>query len=156
MFTRVLVPFEVPINHVMESLPGVGAKSPNLNLNNDVLQEVRVTYELSKVPLIPPDPSTLPVGGRLGYFHLNWRFLGAHPSVIKTLEFGLQLPLGSVRIPLSRVPLINSHYSSLEKNAVLCQAVSDMLLKGAIQEVRDPSSLAFYSRLFVVAKKTGG
>ena len=139
---------------MVESLPGVGAKS--LKLNNDVLQEVRVTLELSKVPLIPPDPSTLPVGDRLGYFHLNWRFLGAHPSVIKTLEFGLQLPIGSVRIPLSRVPLINSHYSSPEKNAVLCQAVADMLFKGAIQEVRDPSSLAFYSRFFVVAKKTGG
>ena len=150
----VLVPFEVPINHVVESLPGVGARSPDLNLNNDVLQEVRVTLELSKVPLIPPDPSTLPVGGRLGYIHLNWKFLGAHPSVIKTLECGL--PIGPVRIPLSRVPLINSHYSSLEKNIVLCQAVVDMLLKGAVQEVRDSSSLAFYSRLFLVAKKTGG
>ena len=115
-----------------------------------------MTLELSKVPLIPPDPTTLPVGGRLGYFHLNWKFLGAHPSVIKTLEFGLLLPIGSVRIPLSRVPLINSQYSSLEKNLVLCQAVVDMLLKGAIQEVRDSSSLAFYSRLFLVAKKTGG
>ena len=31
-----------------------------------------------------------------------------------------------------------------------------MLLKGAIREVRDSSSLAFYSRLFLVAKKTGG
>ena len=115
-----------------------------------------MTLELSKVPLIPPDPTTLPVGGRLGYFHLNWKFLGAHPSVIKTLELGLQLPVGSVRIPLSRVPLINSQYSSLEKNLVLCQAVVDMLLKGAIQEVRDSTSLAFYSRLFLVAKKTGG
>ena len=115
-----------------------------------------MTLELSKVPLIPPDPTTLPVGGRLGHFHLNWKFLGAHPSVIKTLEFGLQLPIGSVRIPLSRVPLINSQYSSLEKNVVLSQAVVDMLLKGAIQEVRDSSSLAFYSRLFLVAKKTGG
>ena len=108
-----------------------------------------MTLELSKVPLIPPDPTTLPVGGRLGYFHLNWKFLGAHPSVIKTLELGLQLPIGSVRIPLSRVPLINSQYSSLEKNVVLCQAVVDMLLKGAIQEVRDSTSLAFYSRLFL-------
>ena len=52
--------------------------------------------------------------------------------------------------------MINSQYSSLEKNVVLCQAVVDMLLKGAIQEVRDSSSLAFYSRLFLVAKKTGG
>ena len=97
-FRRVLllVPFEVPINHAVESLPGVGAKSPNLNLNNDVLQEVRVPLELFKVLLIPPDPTTFPVGGRLGYFHLNWEFLGAHPSVIKTLEFGLQLPIGSV------------------------------------------------------------
>ena len=34
---------------MVESLPGVGVKSPNLNLNNDVLQEVRVTLELSIV-----------------------------------------------------------------------------------------------------------
>ena len=147
----VLVPFEVPTNHMVESLPGVWVRSPKLNLNNDVLHEVRVTLELSKVPLIPPDPTTLPVGGRLGYFHLNWKFLGPHPSIIKTLEFGLQLPIGPVRIPVSRVPLINSHYSSLEKNIVLFQAVVDMLLKAAIQEVRDSSSLAFYSRLFLVA-----
>ena len=117
---------------MVESLPEVGERNPNLNLNNDVLQEVGVALDLSKVPLIPPDPSILPVGGRLGHFHLNWKFLGALPSVIITLKFGLQLPVGSVRIPLSRVPLINSHYSSPEKNAVLCQAVSDMLLKGAI------------------------
>ena len=59
-FRRVLllVSFELPINHVVQSLPGVGAKSPNLNLNNDVLQEVRVPLELSKVPLIPPDPTS--------------------------------------------------------------------------------------------------
>ena len=52
--------------------------------------------------------------------------------------------------------MINSQYSSLEKNVVLCLAVVDMLLKGAIQEVRDSLSLAFYSILFLVAKKTGG
>ena len=136
----VLVPFEAPADPLVESLPEVGERNPNLNLNlnNDVLQEVGVALDLSKIALIPPDPCTLPVGGRLGHFHLNWKFLGALPSVINTLEFGLQLPVGSVQIPLSRVPLINSHYSSPEKNAVLCQAVSDMLLKGAIQEVKDP------------------
>ena len=142
---------------MVESHPEGGARSLNLSLNlNDVLQGVRVALDLSKVPLIPPDPSTLPVGGWLGHFHLNWKFLGALPSVLKTLEFGLHLPVSSVSIPLSRVPLINSHYSSQEKNAVLCQAVSDMLLKGAIQEVKDPSSLAFYTNLFLLAKKTGG
>ena len=46
----VLVPFKVPINHVVESLPGVGAKSPNRNLNNDVLQEVRVPFGLATAP----------------------------------------------------------------------------------------------------------
>ena len=110
--------FQGPVNLVVESLPGVGERSLNLNLNNDVLQEVGVTLVLSKVPLIPPDPSTMSVGGRLGHFHLNWNFLGAHLSVIKNLEFGHQLPVGSVRIPLSRVPLIGSHYSSSEKNVL--------------------------------------
>ena len=64
---------------MVKSHPEGGAKSLSLNLN-DVLQGVRVALDLSKVPLIPPDHSTLPVGGRLGYFHLNWKFLGAHPQ----------------------------------------------------------------------------
>ena len=50
-----------------------------------------MALDLSKVPLKPPDLSTLPVGGRLGHFHLNWKFLAALPSVINTLEFGLKL-----------------------------------------------------------------
>ena len=91
---------------MVESHPEGGARSLSLSLNlNDVLQGVRVALDLSKVPLIPPDPSTLPVGGQLGHFQLNWKFLGARPSVLKTLEFGLHLPVGSVPIPLSRVPL---------------------------------------------------
>ena len=112
--------------------------------------------DLPKVPLIPPDPEILPVGGRLGYFHPNWLFLGASLSAVKVLEFGLQLPLGQAKIPLSRTPTLNSQYSSPQKNAVLLEAVSDMLLKKAIQKVRDPSSLGFYSRLFLVPKRTGG
>ena len=68
---RVLVLFEDPVNPVVESHPEVGAKSLNLSLNlNDVLQGVRVAFDLSKVPLIPPDPSTLPVRGWLGCYLL--------------------------------------------------------------------------------------
>ena len=88
-FRRVLVLFEDPVNSMVESHPEGGARSLNLSLNlNDVLQGVRVALDLSKVPLIPPDPSTLPVGGRLGHFHLNWKFLGALPSVLKTIDLG--------------------------------------------------------------------
>ena len=71
-------------------------------------------------------------GRSTGVFPSQLKFFGANPSVLRILEFGLQLPVGSIGIPLSTVLLINSHYSSQEKNAVLCQSVSDMLLKRAI------------------------
>ena len=123
---------------MVESLPGVGAKSPNLNLNNDVLQEVRVPLELSKVPLIPPDPTTL--------LSLCYQDPGIWTSTSNRFSSN-----SFIQSSFDKQPVFfpREECSSL-------QAVVDMLLKGAIQEVRDSSSLAFYSRLFLVAKKTGG
>jgi hypothetical protein len=53
------------------------------------------------------------------------------------------------------VPTINSQYSDPLKNSILQQAVLDMLAKHAIEPVVDPGSPGFYSRLFLVPKKTG-
>ena len=51
--------------------------------------------------------------------------------------------------------MINSRYSDPDRNRVLLQAVSDMLGKGAIVPVQLYNSPGFYSRLFLVPKKTG-
>ena len=69
----VLISFEVPVVTMGESLPEVGDRSLNLNLNNHVLQEVTVTLDLSKVPLIRRStgsfPSQLEVLGCCSFCH---------------------------------------------------------------------------------------
>ena len=56
---------------------------------------------------------------------------------------------------MTREPCVNSQYIDPHKNALLQQAVDDMLLKGAIEPLEDLSSPGFYSRLFLVPKKSG-
>ena len=59
--------------------------------------------------------------------------------------------------PLSEIPISLSHTSDKEKRILLSEAVKSFILKGAIERVHDPfQSPGFYSRLFLVPKKTGG
>jgi len=94
------------------------------------------------------------VGGRLSHFWTQWQRLGADPYVVQVLKEGYKIPFLS-RPPLSRVPLVNSQYSDPLKNNVLRQSVQDMLVKKAIEPVTNSYSEGFYSRLFLVPKKTG-
>ena len=57
--------------------------------------------------------------------------------------------------PLSRVPLVLSGSRNQERNSILAQQFETLLKKGAIEEVHDPSTPGFYSRLFVVPKPNG-
>jgi hypothetical protein len=59
--------------------------------------------------------------------------------------------------PLSAIPISLSHTSDKEKRILLSKEVQSLILKGAIERVRDPfQSPVFYSRLFLALKKTGG
>ena len=81
-----LVPHEV-LTSLVEGLLQAGAKIHILN--NDILQEIKVILDISKVPLIPPDRFTLPLRGQLGHLHLNWKCLGVSLAVTRTLLVGL-------------------------------------------------------------------
>jgi ribonuclease HI len=80
--------------------------------------------------------------------------LGADPYVVQLLKEGYKIPF-KVSPPLTRNPPINSLYQDPVKNSFLQQAVSDMLVKRAIEPVMDLETPGFYSRLFLVPKKTG-
>jgi hypothetical protein len=56
--------------------------------------------------------------------------------------------------PLTIISVPNNHYQIPQKNKLL-EAVTDMLSKHAIELVSDTSTQGFYSRLFLVPKKTG-
>jgi len=100
-----------------------------------------------------PDPH-LPVGGRLHLYWKVWEANGADDYVVRILRYGFRLPFHTVP-PVTRVPSINSQYAEPRKNCLLREAVSDMLTKSSIERVVDTSSRGFYSRLFLVPKKTG-
>ena len=92
-----------------------------------------------------------PVGGRLQLFWQVWLSLGSNPRVVSILKDGYSLPF-KVRPPLSRSPVIISHYSDLVKNKHLKESLQALIQKQAVEKVMVPSSLAFYNRLFLVPK----
>ena len=96
-----------------------------------------------------------PVGCRLSRFLENWRYLGASSYVIKILSQGYKLPFHS-RPELSRVPLVLSEYTDPVKQALLLEQINTLLAKRAIERVTNINSPGFYSRLFLVPKKSGG
>ena len=107
-------------------------------------------------PPIPRAASHQPkVGGRLRDFWRVWLKAGALPSVVRTLRDGLLLDF-LAKPPLNRKPSINSAYPDMERNLLLLEAVDGMLLKGVIVPVKNVTSPGFYSRLFLVPKKSGG
>ena len=92
-----------------------------------------------------------PVGGRLQMFWQVWLSLGSNPRVVSILKKGYSLPF-KVRPPLSRSPVIISHYAGPVKNKHLKESLQALIPKRAVEKVLVPSSLAFYNRLFLVPK----
>ena len=103
---------------------------------------------VNSAPLVVENP---PVGGRLQLFWQVWLSLGSNPRVVSILKEGYSLPF-KIRPPLSRSPVIVSHYSDPVKNKHLKESLQALILKQAVEKVMVPSSLAFYNRLFLVPK----
>ena len=91
------------------------------------------------------------MGGCLQLFRQVWLSLGSNPRVVSILKEGYSLPF-QIRAPLSRLPVIISHYSDPVKNKHLKESLQTLILKQAVEKVMVPSSLAFYNRLFLVPK----
>ena len=90
------------------------------------------------------------VGGRLQNFWKVWQQLGADPWVVSTIREGyaiefLQSP------PLSSTPIYNLN----SQHPQVRVEIEKMIQKGALEKVQNPNSPGFYSRIFVVPKKTG-
>ena len=92
-----------------------------------------------------------PVGGHLQMFWQVWLSLGSNPRVVSILKEGYSLPF-KVQPPLSRSPVIISHYANPVKNKHLKESLQALIQKQAVEKVLVPSSLAFYNRLFLVPK----
>ena len=93
---------------------------------------------VNSAPLAVENP---PVGGRLQLFWQVWLSLGANPRVVSILKEGYSLPF-KIRPPLSRSPVIVSHYSDPVKNKHLKESLQALIIKQAVEKVMVPSSLA--------------
>ena len=91
------------------------------------------------------------MGGRLQKFWQKWSLLGANPRVVSILKEGYILPF-KIRPPLVRDPLIVSGYANPIRNLYLKEALHVLIHKKAVERVRVRTSLAFFSRLFIVPK----
>ena len=95
-----------------------------------------------------------PVAGCLAGAWETWQEKGAEDWVVEVLKEGYRIPFSSPPL-LAESPIPFESYSPTSlKGQALEQEVQTMLSKGAIEVA--PSDPGFYSRLFVVAKASGG
>ena len=95
--------------------------------------------------------SNPPVGARLQSFWQVWSKLGASYKVVQILRSGYTLPFQN-RPLLSRHPTVISLYVNHHRNSYLSEALHQLISKNAVEPVRNPNSLGFFNRLFLVPK----
>ena len=100
---------------------------------------------------LPVDTEVSRVGARLADFAPQWRSLLGECRESRTIRDGVQLEWMSHPL-LSRTPL---SFSTRNMPEDLQTAVDTLLSKGAVEPVYKPETQGFFSRLFLVPKKTG-
>ena len=117
---------------------------------HDPSKEARSLARLLQLPQ-PDNVDGSQVGARLADFAPHWRSLLGNCRATGIVEDG-------VGIAFQQQPqLTHQSISFRTRNSRqdLQQAVDALLMKGAIERVTNVKSLGFYSRLFLVPKKTG-
>ena len=107
--------------------------------------------------------STLPVGGRLKFFWPKWRELGAPKSIVRILKRGYALPFIRSKGALPQLDLkavcpsalATSYSQGSELQLAMKAKIAELLQKKAISVV-PAGTKAFFNRVFLVPKKTGG
>jgi hypothetical protein len=124
-----------------------------LEPEGDVVTEaLQPVLPVEGTSLNPPINEGLPVGARLAHFAPIWaQMFGQDSRASRTVSKGVGLSF-KTRPLLTRHPVHFQNKSSLER---IKRATSLMIEKRVIEPVRDRSSLGFYSRLFLVPKRSG-
>ena len=127
------------------------------NLHATIMSDINVIKERVA------NQSNIPVGGRLRFFHTQWKRIGAPKSVMRWLRRGYPLPFQKIQgqapeITLTeRSPpgLITKYARGSDKQCALDLKVKELLAKNAIQEM-PPGEKGFFNRVFLRAKSSGG
>ena len=93
------------------------------------------------------------VGGKVAHFTDTWtQLFPQHQEIVRKVSHGILIAFDDVPPSLLRYPL---EIPSNNKAADLQNAVQKLRLLRAIEEVMDPTSPGYYSRLFLVPKPDG-
>ena len=141
---------------------GVGTASHQLSVHPSGLHQIsnenlpafwNTNITIKRIQTIYRQTLSTPVGARLKMFANRWAQLGAHPMIVAKLRYGIALDWKQGPPPVSLKPAVISGYVDKEKMDLLMESVDQMLVKGAIQTVKDAKLYpGFYSRLFLVPK----
>lgn len=93
------------------------------------------------------------MGGCLGAFHAQWHSLFPQSFAAKVLEEGY-FPKFVSSPPLTTSPRPMDPKKG--QQSLITPALEELLTKGALELVRDPSTPGWYSRIFLVPKASGG
>ena len=101
-------------------------------------------------PFLPPPPpmQEIPVGARLLHFKQRLLQITSDALVLSLVSRGLTFQFER-RPPLSRVPI-----ELVSQHQYIPDSIRGLLEKQAVERVQDPHSPGFYSRLFLVQKKS--
>ena len=100
--------------------------------------------------LFASQTQTARVGARLQDYWQEWRDQGAHPWVVSVLKEGYTLEFnGNPSLRTTPQFGLNSRHPEVDSH------ILTMIQKGALEEVRDPTTPGFYSRIFLTPKRTG-
>ena len=102
--------------------------------------------------LAVPDSEDTLVGAHLAGFADQWQNLLGECRSVQILQSGVLSQWLDQHPPLTRTPI---SFHTRNRKQDLQKAVDSLLQKGAIEHVLNSCSLVFYSRLFLVPKKTG-
>ena len=95
------------------------------------------------------------MGGGLSHFLNQWQLITSDKWILSVLQEGGSGLQFQSRPPLSSIPLNLSVTRDPERNLLLQEEVHTLLQKGAVELVNPLLTPGFYSRLFLVPKKSG-
>ena len=107
------------------------------------------------MPLFPVKVVPGLLGGRLQGYLKNWELITADRWVLNTVRHGLTWEFKTRPALMRGTSWLHAPIASQNIGPIRSK-VSQMLLSGSVERVVDPGSPGFYSRFFVVPKKTPG
>ena len=105
----------------------------------------------------------LPVGGRIRFFLSEWQKMGASRRVLRWIRLGYPLHFKRNLVQSSELPrltdaahpsIVTCYQDQVKQNALL-NLVQELEEKKCVQKL-EPKEKGFFSRVFLVPKKSGG